>query len=140
MRLGGVGELLRLDREDDDARRRSMAAAGSSVAVTPCAFVEVLAAGGDDLADGDVAGAGDVARDGAGDDRLAHHAAADERELHVRALPKMARPTRTWVAPSSIADLEVVGHAHRETRDRPRSRAASAQAIGRRAVRLAGSR
>src|SRR5690606_7121053 len=63
---------------------------------------EHVAPVGHHFADGSVRRAEDVPFECGGENRFAHDTAADDRDLHSRS-PKMARPTRTWVAPSSIA-------------------------------------
>ena len=89
----GGGELLRLDGDDDDLGAFD-AVSGGVAGLDAVTRGEELAAGGDDIADGDAAGVGDVAGEGAGDHRFAHHAAADEGEPH-RACSRSSSATKS---------------------------------------------
>ena len=110
---GDVRQVLRLHSQQHHVRadRRALHVVRDAHAV----LGEHEASRGHELRDRDVVRDGDVCTDDAAQERLAHEAAADDADAHVDAFvrspgggyvrrsPKIARPTRTSVAPSSIA-------------------------------------
>ena len=103
------GQVVRLDRQQHHIR--ADAGALRVVGHAHAMVREGAAAVRDQLGDGDRRGLGDAGGEDAAQEGFAHEAAADDPDPHAasstrryeRLAPKMTRPSRTTVEPSSTA-------------------------------------